>query len=125
MNNKPAKLEKLDMADVDDAVDELDELVFASSASTSLSSSYGTTSPTRSAPVATPLQRPPHRQRQLAVGYCVPPSNGGHLRPRVRPSIYFFSRLIRPPKCRAAVLSPVAAEKLAVRTLVAHGAPVL
>ncbi len=49
-----------------------------------------TTSPTRSAPVASPLQRPPHRQRQLLVGCCVPPSNGGHLRPRVHPSLYFF-----------------------------------
>jgi hypothetical protein len=49
-----------------------------------------TTSPTRSALVASPLQRPPHCRRQLVVGYCVPPSNGGHLRPRVRPSIYFL-----------------------------------
>ena len=63
-----------------------------------------TTTPTRSAPVASPLQRPPHRRRQLSVGCCVPPSNGGHLRPRVRPSLYFFGRLIRPPKRRAAVL---------------------
>jgi hypothetical protein len=56
-----------------------------------------TTNPTRSAPVASPLQRPPHRRRQLSVGCCVPPSNGGHLRPRVRPSLYFFGRLIQPP----------------------------
>jgi hypothetical protein len=60
----------------------------------------GTTTPTRSAPVpvASPLQRPPHRRRQLSVGCCVPPSNGGHLRPRVRPSLYFFGRLIRTPQ---------------------------
>jgi hypothetical protein len=52
----------------------------------------GTTTPTRSAPVpvASPLQRPPHRRRQLSVGCCVPPSNGGHLRPRVRPFPFFF-----------------------------------
>jgi hypothetical protein len=64
----------------------------------------GTTSPTRSAPVTSPLKRPPHRRRQLSVGCCVPPSNSGHLRPRVRPSINFFCRLVRPPKRRAAVL---------------------
>ena len=53
----------------------------------------GTMTPTRSAPVpvASPLQRPPHRRRQLSVGCCVPPSNGGHLRPRVRLSLYFLS----------------------------------
>jgi hypothetical protein len=64
----------------------------------------GTTPPTRSAPVVSPLQCPPHCRRQLSVGCCVPSSNGGHLRPRVRPSLYFFCRLIRPPKRRAAVL---------------------
>jgi hypothetical protein len=71
-------------------------------------------------PVASPLQRPPHRQRHLSVGCCVPPSNGGHLRPMVRPSIYFFFRLIRPPKRRAAVLptrSDPASSPLLQRTL--------
>ncbi len=46
--------------------------------------------PTRSALVASPLQRPPQRRCQLLFDCCVPSSNGGHLRPRVRPSLYFF-----------------------------------
>ncbi len=32
----------------------------------------------------------PHHPRQLLVGCCVPPSNGGYLRPSVRPSLSFF-----------------------------------
>jgi hypothetical protein len=43
----------------------------------------------QSAPAVSPLQCPSHRRCQLLVGCCVPPSNGGHLRPRVRPSLYF------------------------------------
>jgi hypothetical protein len=59
----------------------------------------GTTTPTRSAPVASPLQRPPHRRQQLLVGCCVPPSNGGHLtRPRVRPFSQFFLSINSTPQ---------------------------
>jgi hypothetical protein len=31
-----------------------------------------------------------HRCHQLWVGCCIPPSSGGHLRPRVGPSLYFL-----------------------------------
>ncbi len=62
------------------------------------------TPPTHSALVAFPLQCPFHRRGQLLVGCCVPPSNGGHLRPRVLPSLYFFCWFISHPKWRATVL---------------------
>ncbi len=64
----------------------------------------GTTSPTHSVPVASPLQCPFHCRQRLLVGCCVPTLNGGHLRPRVHPSLNLFCRLFRPPKRRAAVL---------------------
>ncbi len=47
--------------------------------------------PTRSALVAFPLQCPFHRWCQILVGCCVSPLNGGHLRPRVLPSCFFFA----------------------------------
>ena len=37
---------------------------------------------------------PTHRRRQLSVGCCIPPLNGDHLRPRVRPSLYLFLLII-------------------------------
>jgi hypothetical protein len=48
------------------------------------------TPPPRSSLVASSLQRPPQRRRRLVFDCCVPSSDGGHQRPRVRPSLYFF-----------------------------------
>ncbi len=53
---------------------------------------------THSAPVTSHLQCPSHRRCQLLVGCCVPPSNGGHLRQRVLPSLYFFCQINIPPQ---------------------------
>ncbi len=39
-----------------------------------------------------------HHRCQLLVGCCVPPSNGGHLRPRVLPSCYLFCQIISHPQ---------------------------
>jgi hypothetical protein len=36
----------------------------------------------------------------FSVGCCVPPSNGGHLRPRVRPSLFFVVDYFDPPNDR-------------------------
>ena len=42
-----------------------------------------------------------HRCRRLSVGCCVPPSSGGHLRPRVSPSLYFLMWLKSMPPRQA------------------------
>ncbi len=47
---------------------------------------------------------PPTIDANFLVGCCVPPSNGGHLRQRVLPSLNFFCQLISHPKQRATVL---------------------
>ena len=43
---------------------------------------------------------------QLLVGCCVPPSNGGHLRPRVSPSLYFLMGLVLAPQTREPAMAP-------------------
>ncbi len=53
--------------------------------------------PTRFAPVTTLLQRPLHHCHWLSVGCCVPLSNGGHLRPRPCPSLYFLMCFVCAP----------------------------
>jgi hypothetical protein len=60
--------------------------------------------PTRSTPIASPLQRTPHHRHRLLVDCCVFRLNGGNLRPRHRPSLNFFSIPIRRPKRRENVL---------------------
>jgi hypothetical protein len=45
--------------------------------------------PTRSTPVASPLQRTTHHRHQLLVNCCVFRLNGGNLRPRHPPSLNF------------------------------------
>ena len=47
--------------------------------------------PTRSALAASPPQCPPQRRRRLIFDCCVTRIKGGHLRPRVCPSLYFLS----------------------------------
>jgi hypothetical protein len=56
--------------------------------------------PTRSVQVVRPPEYPPHRDRGLLVGCCVVCSNGGHLRPRPRPSICFSKGCISAPQTK-------------------------
>ncbi len=54
--------------------------------------------PTHSALAASPFKRTPQRRRRLIADCCVPWWKGGHLRPGVRPCLYFFRRFIYRPK---------------------------
>jgi hypothetical protein len=54
--------------------------------------------PTRFVPVATLLQCPLHCCHLFSVGCCVPLLNGGHLRPRPHPSLYFLMCFVCTPQ---------------------------
>ena len=56
--------------------------------------------PTCSVQVAGPPKYPPHRDRRLLVGCCVVCSNGGHLRPRPRPSLCILRGCILAPQTK-------------------------
>ena len=60
---------------------------------------YGVT-PTRSVQVARPPKYHPHRDHGLSVGCCIVCSNGGHLRPRPRPSLYFLRDCVSAPQMK-------------------------
>jgi hypothetical protein len=49
--------------------------------------------PIHSTPATHPLHHPSYRCRQLSAGCCVLRPNSGHLRPRIRPPLYFWMHL--------------------------------
>ena len=56
--------------------------------------------PVRSALVVSTLQHFPHHRHHPSFDYCVDPSSGGHLRPRLHPSLYILMGGVLAPQTR-------------------------
>ncbi len=62
---------------------------------------------TRSAPAASPLQRPPRRRRRPTVGCCITPSSASYPRTVLRPSLIFLIGAISAPQSRESAAASV------------------